>query len=629
MKIPDLQAALKSNQPRDSLFLPDIENQIAKLKEDEIFTDYLTQIKFSAEKFTNISLPDLTLNDFKLFKINGSRKKYEKKYFQRREALVSLGVMFILTNEQKSYLDSLEEVIWQICNEFTWALPAHIQWEELNEDEKLNLYSLYNQQENNNFINKSKKLIDLFAAETAFSLAEIAYLLEKDLSPLILNRIKNEISSRVLLPFSNLKNKYWWENAKMNWAAVCAASVGSAAIYLLNDTKELVFILKRVIKSLTVYLSSFAEDGISREGLAYWNYGFSFYTYFSDLLKKRSANRINLMNYPEIENIAYFQQKMFLSDDQIISFSDTPLTFKFRAGFTSKLKEFYPDLDLPELKYKADFHSDDCYRWPHIIRDLFWTRTELFNRQKFKFNNLDYQEEYSYAEAAKWLFYKNKFNNHKLVIAAKAGNNNEPHNHNDLGSFIYHFAGESFLVDPGSGEYNKDYFGENRYDYIVTSSFGHSTAIIGGKGQLAGKSFCTSGEKISTISEQIIFKFNLEKAYQLDSLRLYQRKFLINRMNGHLKISDKFDFTEKSNLMERFVSFFKPEKVADNLVKIQGKKNSILIKYDPILFDFELDSVNFTTHTGKTRTLQLIDFRINAAISSTEFVFEIFPFLEN
>ncbi|SFM10094.1 hypothetical protein [Halanaerobium salsuginis] len=55
MKIPDLQAALKSNQPRDSLFLPDIENQIAKLKEDEIFTDYLTQIKFSAEKFTNIS----------------------------------------------------------------------------------------------------------------------------------------------------------------------------------------------------------------------------------------------------------------------------------------------------------------------------------------------------------------------------------------------------------------------------------------------------------------------------------------------------------------------------------------------------------------------------------------------
>lgn len=54
-------------------------------------------------------------------------------------------------------------------------------------------------------------------------------------------------------------------------------------------------------------------------------------------------------------------------------------------------------------------------------------------------------------------------------IAFKGGNNDEPHNHNDIGSFLLTVEGEVFLTDLGCGEYTKEYFQpDTRYDICVT-----------------------------------------------------------------------------------------------------------------------------------------------------------------
>ncbi|MEC9490155.1 MAG: hypothetical protein UMU04_04345, partial [Halanaerobiales bacterium] len=289
-----LEKALESEIDRNDLFSVKIEKRIKQLKKTKLLQRELTQIEASAEKFMSAEIPSLSLKNFKLFFENGSRQEYERKYFQRREALSSLAVMSLFSQgaEKEKYLNYLAEVIWKICSEFTWALPAHLDWNNYNPEEisKAGVSSLKATHFADDFIEASKEVIDLFAAETAFALAEITYLLESELDSLVLSRVKSEILNRVLLPFSDLKNSYHWESLKMNWSAVCAASIGSAAIYLLKDNQELSRILKRVIDSFEVYLSSFAEDGVSREGPAYWNYGFSFYTYLAELLKKRTDN---------------------------------------------------------------------------------------------------------------------------------------------------------------------------------------------------------------------------------------------------------------------------------------------------------------------------------------------------
>lgn len=55
-------------------------------------------------------------------------------------------------------------------------------------------------------------------------------------------------------------------------------------------------------------------------------------------------------------------------------------------------------------------------------------------------------------------------------MAAKGGNNGEPHNHNDVGSFFYLVGDEMLLTDLGAGEYTKEYFHEGRYRILCNNS---------------------------------------------------------------------------------------------------------------------------------------------------------------
>ena len=73
-------------------------------------------------------------------------------------------------------------------------------------------------------------------------------------------------------------------------------------------------------------------------------------------------------------------------------------------------------------------------------------------------------------------------------LVAKAGNNAEQHNHNDVGSFVLRVGGTTFLCDPGAGLYNAAYFSSKRYENIFAASYGHSVPRIGGQQQLPGAS---------------------------------------------------------------------------------------------------------------------------------------------
>jgi hypothetical protein len=67
-----------------------------------------------------------------------------------------------------------------------------------------------------------------------------------------------------------------------------------------------------------------------------------------------------------------------------------------------------------------------------------------------------------------------------LVLSVKAGHNDEQHNHNDIGSFLLHAAGENVLTDPGRGLYSRDYFRARHYENVFANSSGHSVPRIDG-----------------------------------------------------------------------------------------------------------------------------------------------------
>ena len=88
--------------------------------------------------------------------------------------------------------------------------------------------------------------------------------------------------------------------------------------------------------------------------------------------------------------------------------------------------------------------------------------------------------------AAQWLICQDGEGN---GFAAKGGNNDENHNHNDIGHFLCVFHGEMLLTDLGAGEYTKDYFGDGRYDILCNRSMGHSVPLVNGREQCAGREY--------------------------------------------------------------------------------------------------------------------------------------------
>ncbi|MCX7658527.1 MAG: hypothetical protein N2Z57_07605, partial [Oscillospiraceae bacterium] len=116
-----------------------------------------------------------------------------------------------------------------------------------------------------------------------------------------------------LSPFSSSPPE-WWESSKMNWASVCASSIGIASIYLIEDENALFSILQRAISALDSFISGFSNDGACLEGMLYWNYGLGFFTYFSALLSERTSGKINLFQDERVRKAAAFQQNFMLDD---------------------------------------------------------------------------------------------------------------------------------------------------------------------------------------------------------------------------------------------------------------------------------------------------------------------------
>lgn len=156
-----------------------------------------------------------------------------------------------------------------ICGEWTWCLPAHLRQDSA--FEKSDHYLEAHQQ------------IDLFAAETAFSLAEILTMFEDSLPALIKQRINYETRRRVLEPFQKVEQP--WEQSTHNWSAVCAGSIGACAMYLVDSEEERQLILDKCVKSVSYFVLGLTNEGVCQEGYHYWQYGFGYFIYFADLLK--------------------------------------------------------------------------------------------------------------------------------------------------------------------------------------------------------------------------------------------------------------------------------------------------------------------------------------------------------
>lgn len=557
-----------------------------------LFKNYIGEIHKKATGYRERGIESIPFSLFKLFDTNGKRLEFENKYFERRGRLAAFAIMAWLYQRDED-ISQLEDIIWAICDEYSWSLPAHMYTKSLiSTGKRLYRKGKLEAVEIDNSIN-----IDLFAAETAFALAEIIYMFEDKLSPIVVERGRKEVFRRVLEPYMNYSGMYNWELMKNNWCAVCAGSIGCAAIYLIEDELVLAKLVQRLMPTLSNFIESFKEDGACVEGLSYWTYGVSFYVSFADLLNTRTGGAIDLLSTDKFRKIAAFQHKCYFDGGCTLSFSDGFQRDKFRMGITSYLVDRFDEVYMPPVTSVMGFEEDHCYRWCNTIRDLIWPNESSFR----------YMPDHSsyILPDAQWMLSRSKGQN-TLGLAAKGGHNDEPHNHNDIGSFMYFKNGKILIQDLGSGEYTKDYFNHNRYTIFCNNSFSHSVPIIDGQGQKEGKTF--RAEDV-VFKENYFMRMDISKAYDNSNLKNLIRSFEFLGDKG-VRLTDIYFFNKTpTSITERFISVDCPVIEKRKVIITSGDVSGV-IYYNDEMMTPKIVSHDHRNHNGEKVTVYSIDFDI-------------------
>jgi hypothetical protein len=178
-----------------------------------------------------------------------------------------------------------------------------------------------------------------------------------------------------------------------------------------------------------------------------------------------------------------------------------------------------------------------------------------------------------------------------LVVAAKAGHNQESHNHNDCGTFVVHYGRESLLTDLGSPTYDRDYFGPDRYtDYLAPRSLGHSVPHVNGCEQASGRYADDDGWYGSEVIERTgdgdeTFGVELAGAYPdaagLDSLR---RTITLERSGAgtgpRVTVADDLTFERPENTFESVLVSYFPLEARDGDVIATGERGRATVTAD-------------------------------------------------
>lgn len=541
----------------------------------------LQQLRDDAEH--NEPLPRLPYHLYRTYQHTGDRQQYENRYFRRRRLLNSAAIMAIIEPTPQT-LERLSDILWEICDEYTWALPAHVRF-------------------NTTLGAPPDRCIDLFAAETAHTLTEIITVLADSLETDVYTRVDRAVRERVLVPFLDDPRSRWWETGTNNWAAVCGSAIGMVGLALETDPMRLAAMLERVQRTLESFLSGFGDDGGCYEGNDYWIYGYGYYVYFAEALRERTGLDI----LTGTEAIAAFPSTIDFGDGNCASFSDGSAKTVPPTGLMTRLQQRL-GVPLPHLPRASELGDDHCYRWAHLTRTLLWSAEDVVRRPVVDGS--------AWLPDLAWATERRVDGGTIVAFAAKGGHNDEEHNQLDVGSFILSVGGQQLLCDLGAGLYDADYFGPKRYEALHTSAAGHSVPTVAGVEQRPGRQYCADVAHYDHDGAKTLLRFDMSRVYDgVGFVRSFEWDGLYNR----LILTDSFA-EETADLVERFISTTPPE-LGSGTVVWRGEHGAVELAHAHH-WHRHVDEIATHDHHGEPETVYRLRLTGSTA-AAHEFVFQI------
>jgi hypothetical protein len=501
-------------------------------------------------------LPEVPDDLFLEFSQNGNRTHWQNAEFERRGRIARLTLAEALENRGR-FLPALEKVIAAVCAERTWVYPAH----------DGNLKNFHGEE----------IVPDLGATGLSAELAEADFVLGDKLSPATRQLIRDNIRRRVFEPFRAMiegrQKEAFWIRAPMNWNAVCVGNTVFAALALVESRDDRAFFAAAGEHCIHYFLSGFTPDGYCAEGIGYWNYGFGHFILLTEILRQSTGGKIDLLDDEKAIAPALFCKRSeilpgiypTISDCSPGSHPSAQLTayvckrLGLDAGQNSLLGEgndLSLTLMLSSLAGNLPAISKLEAARDNPLRSFFPGGGVLLSRN---------------APAAKPVF----------AVELKGGNNNEPHNHNDVGSFSVVVGRDMVVCDPGGEVYTKRTFSAHRYDSKVLSSFGHAVPVIAGQLQKTGADARGVILETNFTAAADTFKLDIRSAYAVPTLQKLERTFVFQRgATPSLEVRDEVKFAAPETFETALVTWGAVKSTGPDTLEITDGGSTVRVTID-------------------------------------------------
>jgi hypothetical protein len=512
-------------------------------------------------------VPALTYTHYRSFIRSGDRRDFETPYFLRRAGLAAAALRLFLG--QGDLKDGVQDTTWAICEETNWVVPAH-----------------------------EGVAIDLFAAETGFALADMLVVLGDTLDAEVRSRVRMEIERRIFDPYLRFYGSLWWYQGHLNWNGVCNSSVAATFLLLEPEPSRAARALELALAGLRVFLdTAFEQDGSSTEGVGYWHYGLMNFVALAEMLRARTDGAIDLLASGHMRAIAAFPAKLLLSGSSFATFSDCDEVLHFEPGIIARLAERSGEESLLDLLAPSALMGRNRWLTMLLRNILWWDGTYHAARPP--------GDVYLPSGGIARLTARTPQGS-PVVLAIKAGHNDENHNHNDVGSFILHVDGETLLADPGRGLYTRQYFGPQRYESIFANSYGHGVPRIGGQLQSAGREFCGQFLNVETAGSVKRAEIELARAYPVATLDSARRQVALDG-SGTVWLQDTFRFSENPvEIEEAFITWLDVDVNGAGAV-VHGRRHDLRLTIEaPDRLHFEVEKLEVHRQADAGTTLSRI-----------------------
>jgi hypothetical protein len=454
------------------------------------------------------------------FRRDGNRAEYQTPYFFRRTRLAAATL--------ESLPDEITDGVWLLCEETSWCLPAH---------------------QPGSLPDPALPHLDLFAAETASLLAIVDQLTGSALDPIVRQRLRDSVASRVIRPFLDRDDWWWLVHPTNNWAPWILSNVLVSALLLDLDP---VPVFSRAVATLDRYLDGQPEDGGCDEGIHYWWRAGAALFECLETLSLACGSDFGVFGEPKLRAIARYPLAAQISRDWVVNFAD---------GHARPTHEC-----APEVLYRFGRAVGDEEVVAHALAlrepaSLNWSLRRVVSSladsswQSAPAGSLPLPARTWLPQTEVLTVRSRPGSSSGLFLAAKAGHNDESHNHNDVGSFIAALDGVPLIIDLGTEVYTGKTFGPSRYELWTTRSSWHNVPSVDGVEQRAGRSFAARAVSAGETS----LTMDIAGAYPPEAgIESWVRTVSLSREDQSITVSDSWRLRHPASSIETVLVLAQP-----------------------------------------------------------------------